>query len=211
MAKRATLSRIKAPTSVAKAPKASTKSAARAPQARGKKAAAAARQGAKAPAKRGPKAAGPQRKKAAGTNHGGRREGAGRKPQLDRNGERIHASRLPRPPFKRNQPLVVRLVFAPAVKDLRSAKLLPGIQEALAQSDHPGSFQVVEHHVLARELRLVVRALDNKALSAGMRGLGARCSHAVNRVHGTRGSALKDRFELTVAATPAQASKLLRQ
>ena len=209
MAKRATLSRIKAPTSVAKAPKAPAKSAARAPQDRGKK--AAAKQVAQGPAKRAPKATAPQRKKAAGTNHGGRREGAGRKPQLDRNGERIHASRLPRPPFKRNQPLVVRVVFVPAVKDLRSAKLLPGIQAALAQSDHPGSFQVVEHHIMARELRLVVRAADNKALSAGMRGLGARCSHAVNRVHGTRGSALRDRFELTVAATPAQASKLLRQ
>lgn len=196
MAKRATLRQSKAPASKAVAESSTRKS--RVPAGTTARRAAPAAQAAERKGKRS-------------SSHGGRRAGAGRKPQLDRAGQRIHAPRTPRPAFKRNQPLVVRLNFTPEVKDLRSKKLHPGILAAIAQSDHPGTFQVVEHHVLAREVRLVVRAVDKAALAAGMRGLGARCSRAVNQVLGTRGSALKERFELTLAETPAQASKLLRK
>src|SRR4051812_11534698 len=130
---------------------------------------------------------------------GGRRAGAGRKP----NGPRAGVPHTPRPAHQSRHPVHVTLRAKRALPSFRSDGLFPHVRRALAAASKR-MFRLIHFSVQSDHLHLIVEADDKPALSRGMQGLAVRAAKAVNRATGRRGSVWSDRYHARPLRTPRE-------
>src|SRR5215470_7166 len=108
---------------------------------------------------------------------GGRRAGAGRKP----NGPIAGVSHGPRPPHDKRYPVLVTLRVGRDLPSLRRAATRSAILETLPETQKR-DFRVVHYAIEARRLLFLVEAGSRVALTSGCQGLSVRVARALNRV-----------------------------
>ena len=139
----------------------------------------------------------PHRKAKDGSRRGGKRAGAGRKP----NGADPMVSHLRRPPHKAAHPLHISMKAASDVPNLRQPRLVRVITHAMRQvhsvqqgDASRGAFRIVEFSVQDTHVHLLAEAADKRALARGMASLAIRIARAVNRLLGREGKVWRDRY-----------------
>ena len=129
---------------------------------------------------------------------GGRRRGAGRKRTPGRRPSVPHRAR---PARVAAHPVHVTLRAVEALRCLRSRRVFPAVQCALADSSN-ARFRVIEFSVQQDHVHLVAEAADKGALASGIRGLAIRIARTVNRTLGRRGQVWGDRYHARALTTP---------
>src|SRR5688572_7499963 len=157
---------------------------------------------------------------------GGKRFGAGRKP----NGARSGVSHLARPELKARHPVHVTMRVLSAICSLRSihrsvkqaliagsGKAAPSSKQASSRmqansgKQPRASFRLIHFAILSNHLHLIVEADETAALSRGLKGLAIRIAWAVNRAMGRkRGKVFSDRYHAHVLETPREVNRSLR-
>jgi putative transposase len=137
---------------------------------------------------------------------GGKRAGAGRKPA----GAKAGVSHRPRPVLRRRLPVHVTLRMADHVWNLRSRRSLRVIRAALETGADRFGVRVVQLSVQGNHLHLLVEAPDREALARAMKGLAVRLAKGLNRMMGTTGRVLADRYHAHVLATPTEVRRAMR-
>jgi REP element-mobilizing transposase RayT len=131
---------------------------------------------------------------------GGKRRGAGRKP----NGDRAGVSHLLRPQFARPLPVHVTLRMARHVYNLRSRRSFSRIGRAIARAAERFGVCIVLFSVQGNHIHLVVEAADTTSLSRAMQGFSIRVAKGMNRVMNRRGRVLADRYHARPLRTPTE-------
>ena len=137
------------------------------------------------------------RKAKDGSRRGGKRAGAGRKP----NGADAMVSHLRRPQHKAAHPLHISMKALPHVPNLRQPRLVRVITQAMRQvhgaqqrDDSRGAFRIAEFSIQDTHVHLLAEAADQRAMSRGMASLAIRIARAVNRLLGCEGKVWRDRY-----------------
>ena len=139
--------------------------------------------------------------------HGGRRIGAGRKP----NGPRAGVSHLCRPEVSWHRPAHVTLRVRRHVPNLRTKKVLRRIWACFDKGAVTTSFRVVQYSVQSNHLHLIVESASTRALSRGMQGLAIRIARSLNKMIGHRRQPIfADRFHSRPIRTAQQARNAMR-
>src|SRR5687768_5874641 len=145
---------------------------------------------------------------------GGKRRGAGRKP----NGAKSAASHVARPQLKARHPVHVTMRVLP-ICSLRS--IHRSVKQALfagcgkqakdaGQQEKKTTFRLIHFAILSNHLHLIVEANDSAALSRGLKGLAIRIAWAVNRAMGRkRGKVFSDRYHSHMLETPSEVNRSL--
>jgi hypothetical protein len=108
-------------------------------------------------------------------NWGGKRRGAGRKPE----GVRAGVPHAKRPKLASRFPVLVTMRLCAGLRTLRAGDAHARIRGALAASTS-ARFRVIEYSAQATHLHLLVESSDERALSGGMTGLAVRMARALN-------------------------------
>jgi hypothetical protein len=109
-----------------------------------------------------------------------------------------------RPSIRGRVPLLVRVRVQPDVWRLDKRRTLPVVVSALSEGADRFGVRIVFYRVESDRLLLVVEADNRLALKRGMQGFGIRLSKAINRLMGTRGSILAERYHLTALTQPEE-------
>jgi REP element-mobilizing transposase RayT len=131
---------------------------------------------------------------------GGKRPGAGRKP----NGRRALVSHRSRPRFEKPAAVQVTLSVAGHVWNLRSRRCFQVIETSLAEARERFGLRVIEFTVLGNHLHLVVEADSDQALSRGMQGLNIRIAKALNRLMERKGHVFADHYHSRLLRSPTE-------
>ena len=137
---------------------------------------------------------------------GGRRKGAGRKP----NGPLSLVSHRARPAHLGRHPLHVVLRAGAGVPRLRRRDVMAEVRRALGVGGQVDAFRLVHYSVQGNHLHLIVEAQDKLALSRGMQGLAVRVARAVNRAAGRTGRVFGDHYFARPLRTPAEVRRAVR-
>src|SRR5262249_29660064 len=98
---------------------------------------------------------------------GGKRKGAGRKP----NGPRAGVSHAARPALKSRFPVHVTIAMRKGVWNLRSRRCFTALSRAFWGGADRFGFRLVHFSVQGNHIHMLVEAQDQHALSRGMNGL----------------------------------------
>jgi REP element-mobilizing transposase RayT len=109
----------------------------------------------------------------------------------------------PRAPHESRWPVHVTLRAHAAVPSLRSERVFPVLQRALAAS-HKALFRVIHFSVQRDHVHLVVEGDAPIALVRGVQGLAGRCAKAVNRATRRRGHVWASRYHAHALRTPTE-------
>lgn len=135
---------------------------------------------------------------------GGRRDGAGRKPNArPRDPHRLRAA------LESRFPCHVTLKVRSGLPSLRGMKLVRELERTFARAYARNGFRVAQYSIQSDHVHLIVEAADKQRLACGMKSIGARGARAVNRVFERRGPVLADRFHLHVLRTPREVRRAL--
>jgi REP element-mobilizing transposase RayT len=149
---------------------------------------------------------------------GGKREGAGRKPN---NGVRAGVSHAPRPVLTASYPLHVTLGVLPIVRSLRDFDIYPAFQKATMAVAMYGQnmeddqwFRIVHMSIQSNHVHLLVEASDRDALSRGMQSFKISAAKWLNKAFGKRGNPRKgsvfaDRYFSEPVTSPLQTRRAL--
>lgn len=137
---------------------------------------------------------------------GGRRKGAGRKP----NGAKAGVSHLARARFPERHPVHVTMRALPGAGYLRGDRRYQAIVAALRQAKERHGLRVVHFSVQGNRLHLLVEARGAQSLSRGVQGLAVRLARAINRVARRRGKVFADRYHAHVLASRRETARALR-
>jgi putative transposase len=129
---------------------------------------------------------------------GGRRTGAGRKPQ----GPRPLVSHKARPRFEKPAAVHVTLRVATHVWNLRSRRCFRIIEICLEDARERFGLRIIEFSVMGNHLHLLVEADSNLALSRGMQGLCVRIARGLNRLMHREGPVFADHYHSRVLPSP---------
>ena len=139
--------------------------------------------------------------------HGGRRIGAGRKP----NGARAGVSHLRRPELAWHRPAHVTLRVRRHVPSLRSRKALRRIWACFEKGAVTAEFRVVQYSIQGNHMHLICESASARALSRGMQGLAIRLARSLNKMMGRRRQPVfADRFHSQPIRTALQARNAMR-
>ena len=131
---------------------------------------------------------------------GGKRAGAGRKP----NGDKAGVSHLQRPQFARTHPVHVTMRMASHVWNLRTRRAFRVVGPAIAKAAERFGVRIVHFSVQGNHVHLIVEAAEASALSRAMQGFSIRVARGLNRMMKRRGRVLGDRFHAHVLRTPTE-------
>ena len=137
--------------------------------------------------------------------HGGRRDGAGRRPGPDPSVR--HRSR---PKLASRHPCHVTLRVREGVPLLRAPAFVRAFEETLARGCDRGEFRLVHYALLRDHAHLIVEAKDQHALGRGMMSLSKRMVWAMRSAFGWRGGLLADRYHLRALKTPREVRNAIR-
>lgn len=137
--------------------------------------------------------------------HGGKRRGAGRKP----NGQKPLVSHLARPRFEKPMPLHVTMKLRREVPSLRSSRRFEVIRGCFKASRGLHGLRLVEFSVLGDHLHLVVEADHNVSLSRGIQGLAVRLARGLNRLLRRTGKLFADHFHSHLLRSPTEVARAI--
>jgi REP element-mobilizing transposase RayT len=137
---------------------------------------------------------------------GGRRKGAGRKPQGDRAG----VSHRRREALASRFPVHVTLRVVLGLGNLRARRCIRAIEHAFIDGNNRLGFRLVHYSVQKDHIHLLCEARDARSLSRGMQGLCIRLARRLNRVLQRRGRVFADRYHARVLKTPREVHAVLR-
>src|SRR4051812_9232114 len=136
---------------------------------------------------------------------GGRRQGAGRKP----NGAKAGVPHLRRPELNPRHPLHVTMRLCRGLPSLRQQRLAGPVFEAFRAAKVRFGVRLVQFSLQSNHLHLLVEAPGRQQLSRAMQGLGVRIARRVNDQNRRRGSVFADRYHARVLATPLEVRRAL--
>ena len=137
---------------------------------------------------------------------GGKRTGAGRKPNIPGKPKLRHAAReVTKPRF----PVHVTMRMRPGVARLRNYDLVPVLRRAFVFGCILGAFRICQFSIQGNHIHLICEANDNEALSRGVQGWAIRVARGLNRRTRRRGSVFVDRYHMEVLRSPAQTRNAL--
>jgi putative transposase len=133
---------------------------------------------------------------------GGKRAGAGRRPNVVGKPMQSH---LARPKFARF-PQHVTIRMLPSVWNMRSQRCFSVLQRAMWRGSAKAElgFKLVHFAVMGNHIHMLVEANGKEALSRGMQGLNIRIAKALNRVMGRHGQVLSDHYNAKILRSPSQ-------
>jgi REP element-mobilizing transposase RayT len=143
-------------------------------------------------------------------NHGGRRNGAGRKAQKRANGKRVHNTHAVREHFTASRPVHVTVRVRSGLPSLRGPVLAPVVLKAMEAGNERAGFRLVHFSLQVNHVHLICEADGAAALAAAMRALNGRIAKAINKQLGRTGSVIEDRYHLEVLRTPTQVRNAVR-
>src|SRR5262249_32294437 len=134
---------------------------------------------------------------------GGKRRGAGRKPEGARAGER-HAAR---PAFKPYHALHVVMRVVPEVGSLRRRQTYQALRDATITAALRERFRIVHISLQRNHVHMLVEAEHKAALGRGMQGFQISAARHINTALGDgvrrrRGRVFADRYHVQVITTP---------
>jgi len=143
--------------------------------------------------------------------NGGKRRGAGRKP----NGKRAGSPHRRRPEVRPYHALHVVLRVVPAVGSLRRRNLYRALREATIVAAVRERIRIVHVSLQRTHVHLLVEAEDKLALARGMQGFQISAARNINTALGDgrrrrRGKVFADRYHLEVITSPRRAHHALR-
>jgi hypothetical protein len=137
--------------------------------------------------------------------HGGRREGAGRKPRRGTPG----VAHAPRSPRRAQHPSLVTAKLREHLPRLRNAVERAVLFAAFVAGKERGGFRLVHFAILNDHLHLLVEAESIVAMQAGVQGLLIRVARALNRHWRRRGPVFADRFHDRPLRSPREVRNAL--
>jgi REP element-mobilizing transposase RayT len=137
---------------------------------------------------------------------GGRRAGAGRKP----NGPEPRVGHEPRAPLAARFPAHVTLKLRAGLPRLRQRTEHRTLLACFHRGCDRAGFRLAHFAVLNDHLHLLVEARDRRALSRGLQGLSIRIAKALNKLWRRRGTVFADRYHDRVLKTPREVRNALR-
>jgi putative transposase len=129
---------------------------------------------------------------------GGKREGAGRKP----NGKKAGVGHLTRAVLPPRFP--VHATWRVDAWNLRTRRCFRPVQRAMFAGATRFGFRLVHYAVMGNHVHLIVEAPDRRALARAMKGLGVRIARALNRVMGRQGRVIGERYHARMLKTPTE-------
>ena len=138
--------------------------------------------------------------------HGGKRAGAGRKP----NGEQAGVSHLKRANLASRFPVHVTVKMQAGLPSARGARTRPVLREAFRAGSQRFGMRLVHYSVQSTHLHFLVEGADRVAVSRGMQGLLIRVAKALNRAWGRRGKVFADRYHARILRTPKEVRNAVR-
>jgi REP element-mobilizing transposase RayT len=141
---------------------------------------------------------------------GGKRRGAGRKP----NGHRAGSRHQRRPEIKPEYALHVVMRVVPEVGNMRRRSLYKAMRDATVTAALRGRFRIVHLSIQRDHVHMLAEAENKTALARGLQGFQISAARNINTAlvvdgHRRRGSVFADRYHLTVIKTPTQARNAL--
>jgi REP element-mobilizing transposase RayT len=130
---------------------------------------------------------------------GGKRKGAGRKP----NGAKAGVSHLSREPLRR-VPIHVNWRMRSHVWNLRAKRCFRPIRDAFFKANDRFGMRLLHFSVQGNHIHLIVEAESEGSLSKGMQGLGIRIAKKLNKVMDQHGQVMADRYFALVLRSPTQ-------
>jgi REP element-mobilizing transposase RayT len=138
--------------------------------------------------------------------HGGARQGAGRKPK----GEVAGVSHAPRARLAARFPVHVTAKLSRGLPRLRSKPEYAALRAAFAAGCDRFGFRLCHYAILNDHLHFIVEAADRAALSRGLQGLAIRIARALNRLWSRRGPVFADRYHDRILKTPREVRNAIR-
>jgi putative transposase len=132
---------------------------------------------------------------------GGKRRGAGRKP----NGKKAGVSHLRRAVLPPRFP--VHATWRVDAWNLRTRRCFGPVRSAMFAGATRFGFRLVHYAVMGNHVHLIVEAPDRKALGRAMKGLGVRIARALNRVMGRTGRVIGERYHARMLKTPTEVKR----
>jgi REP-associated tyrosine transposase len=136
---------------------------------------------------------------------GGKRKGAGRRP----NGEKSGVSHLRRPVLARRFPVHVTVRMRCEVWNLRSGRCFRVLKRAFAAAREKFGMRLCHFSVMGNHVHMLVEATEAQSLSRGMQGLGIRMAKALNREMKKQGAVYADRYHAHILKTPSEVARAL--
>jgi putative transposase len=143
-------------------------------------------------------------------NHGGEREGSGRKAAKAPDGKRVHNPHTARESFTWSRPVHVTVRVRAGLPSLRGAVLAPVVLEAFEAGNEREGFRLVHFSLQSSHWHLICEAEGAAALGAAIKGLNVRVARAINKQLGLVGPVIEDRYHLEVLRTPPQVRNAVR-
>ena len=137
---------------------------------------------------------------------GGRREGAGRKPQ----GPRALVSHAERPRFAKPTPAHVTLRMRDQVWNLRSRRSFQHLKSCFEKSRGRFGARLIEFSVQGNHLHLIIEADDNASLSRALQGLCIRIAKSLNAMMRRAGAVFADHYHSRLLQTPTELVNAIR-
>jgi len=137
---------------------------------------------------------------------GGRRKGAGRKPQGDKAG----VSHAARPPLPSGRPVHVTSKLSDDMPPLRRRKVWQKLRKVFWALYDRAGFRIVHFSLQRNHIHLIVEAQGKVALSRGIQAFKIRFSNAINALLGRgKGTVFADRYHARQLETPTQTRNCL--
>ena len=140
-----------------------------------------------------------------GTQHGGQRAGAGRKPKGDRAGVPHDTRSVLATRYPAHATVKLRQHLPP----LRRRCAYAALRAAFAAGCDRLGFRLIHYAVLNDHLHFVVEANGRTALSRGMQGLLIRIARTLNKLWQRRGAVFADRYHDRVLTSPREVRNVL--
>jgi REP element-mobilizing transposase RayT len=137
---------------------------------------------------------------------GGKRRGAGRKP----NGDQAGVSHLRRPDLAARHPVHVTVHLANGVGYLRGHSRVRAVERALSEAKIRFGMRIIHYSIQGNHLHLIVEAYDRRALARGMQGLLIRLALALNGLAHRRGKVFADRYHSHVLRSRRETARAVR-
>ena len=136
---------------------------------------------------------------------GGRRPGAGRKP----NGERAGVSHRERDALASRFPVHVTLKMRAGLPSLRHGRAHSAVLESFAGVREREGFRLVHYSVQSHHLHLLCEARDRGQLSRGLQALAIRIAKSLNRLWRRTGKLFADRYHDHILRSPREVRNAL--
>ena len=137
--------------------------------------------------------------------HGGAREGAGRK----RSSPRPTVPHVAREEFHPRYPIHVTVRIHEGLPSLREGLTHRVLLEALIAGANRGDFRILEYSAQSNHVHLFCEADGRRALSLGIQALKRRIAHALNRLWDRSGALFAERYHDRVLKSPTEVRRAL--